>query len=275
MRSMITQDLQPSQMGRRLLALWPLIFVAAVLGGAVGFIVSSALPAQFQATASLGIGADPNLAAPLSPNVQVEARLRIQDLLLSDSTLADARSTLSTELADETLGAFRSRLSLERYGTRWDLMATADSPDAAADIANAWASAGMAQFQQAQAHAIKAGEFQALLFSVACPPGVVVDAGEGDIWVCQEMNLDLQPDQVSQSLMEEARLSKGILPALSITEVGEASPPARPLIRLRASLILAGAVLGLVAGLVLASSGLAYRIFGEPETPGSDSHEPA
>ena len=76
MDSLLSQDLQPSRVGRLLLNRWPLIFLIGVLGGVVGLVGSWLVPPTYQASAALSIGADPSLARPFSANVQYEADLR-------------------------------------------------------------------------------------------------------------------------------------------------------------------------------------------------------
>lgn len=252
----LSDDLNLSDASQRLMRMWPLILAAGLMGGLLGLASGTLVAPRYLATASLGIGADPNLAEPLNGNVQVEANLRIQDLLLSDATLEAARGQLSPELAGNDLEAFRAVIRLEKYDTRWDLEAMADSPRSAADRANAWAQAAESEFQAASAHALKAGQFQALLFSVACQPEVLIDGGTGDLWACDEMDLGLDPAQVSADLLEEARLSQGILPALSLTELESASPPEEPLREAVPVLAFAGTVAGLMLGLVLVGTGM-------------------
>ncbi len=254
MDSLLSQDVQPSQVASKLLGSWQLIFIMGVLGGLLGLAANWALPPTFQASASLGVGVDPNLAAPFSDNVQYEADLRTQDLFLSDSTLEAARAQLAPALAGSAASDFRSHIRLDHFEGEWYLRATAGSPSDAAERANAWASAATAEFKAAQAHAIKAGEFQALLFSVACKPEVVVSEGRSNLWVCDEMNLNLDPDQVSSELLTEARLSHGILPGMVISTTQSAEPPSEPTRQARALLALGGTVVGLVLGLLAALS---------------------
>lgn len=254
MDSLLSQDVQPSQVASKLLGRWPLIFLMGVLGGMVGLAANWVLPPTYQASASLGIGVDPNVAVPYSDNVQYEADLRTQDLFLSDSTLEAARAQLSPTLAGSGASDFRSHLRLDHFEGEWYLRATAGSPADASERANAWASAATAEFVAAQAHAVKAGEFQAFLFSVACKPEVVVADGRSNLWSCDEMNLDLDPNQVSSQLLAEARLSHGILPGMVISSARSAELPSEPTRQARALFALGGTLVGLVLGLLAALS---------------------
>lgn len=258
MESLLSQDVQPSHVGKRLLGRWPIIFVCGVVGGLAGLGVALAMPASFQASARLGIGVDPNLARPYSANVQYEANLRTQDLFLADSTLETARDQLPQALAGSSLGDFRAHIRLDHIQGTWYLRATAGSPGEAAERANAWASAATTAFETAQMHALKAGEFQALLFSVACKPEVVVAEGGGNLWACEEMTLNVSPDQVSSELLNEARLSHGILPGLSIGDRQQAALPNAPTKQDRALFALGGTIVGLVLGLLAAMSSRAW-----------------
>lgn len=254
MDSFLTQDVAPSQVGGRLLRRWPIIVVISVVSGLFGLAADWMLPPTYQASASLAVGVDPNLAESYSQNVQYEASLRTQDLFLADSTLEAARNRLPAALAEVSTSAFRSHLRLDHVKDTWYLRATADSPKGAADRANAWLSAAATEFEAAQVHALKAGEYQALLFSVACKPEVVVAEGKGNLWACDEMSLDVRPDQVSSELLSEARLSRGILPGLTIGSRQQAAPPAAPTRENRALFALGGTLVGLVLGLLAALS---------------------
>jgi hypothetical protein len=254
MDSFLTQDVAPSQVGGRLLRRWPIIVVISVVGGLFGLAADWMLPPTYQASASLAVGVDPNLAEPYSKNVRYEANLRTQDLFLSDLSLEAARSQLAPSLAGSSVGAFRTDLRLDNIDDTWYLRAKARSPSDAAVRANAWASAAASQFKAAQGHALKAGELQALLFSVACKPEKVIAQGGSSLWACDEMSLDINPDQVSSELLAEARLSHGILPGLSITEIHEAALPSQPTRQARALFALGGVIVGLVLGLLAALS---------------------
>ena len=252
----LTRPLTPSLLGARMIRHWWVVLLLACLGGGIGLLVSLAMPARYVATAVLGIGQDPTLAQPLARNVQTLANYHIQDLVLSDATLQAARRQLGPTLAQKSLQAFRSHLRLDIVDTRWQFKVVDASPVDAATMANAWADAAQVQFDAAQSHALKAGELQALLFDVACQPEKVSQQHLTSVWVCGSIEPGVSVDQVAPNLLDEARLSQGILPSLILTRISKADPPQAPQVQARALLALAGTLVGILTGALAVIAGL-------------------
>ncbi len=254
---MVTQEIDPSQVFRRVLAGWPLILILAVLGGLVGYGLSYLRPPLYEAASALGIDVDYARALPLDDNGRHDASQRVRELLLADDTLEATRSLLGGA-APADLQALREHLLLENRAGRWELIAVDTDPEAAARLANAWAESALTQLEEASLHAWRAADLQSTYFGLGCrlePNGEGEGASVG--WVCQIGSPTPGPDSVIQALQEEASLSRGILPAMSFSLLERASAPAAPVIRGRGTLILAGALIGLLlgAGLALAREG--------------------
>jgi len=236
-------------------AFWYWIAIAGILGGLLGWGGSLFFPARFRATAVLAIDIDYNRALPLDELAESHAFDRVRGLLVSDPvierTMSILRETSGSGPSSDDLLDFRSSLAIGNRTSRWELSALAADPVLAQTTANAWADSALLALGQAQVHAIQAAEYQKLLFETGCR---LVEAPGGEptaVWQCDEVALDLEPDEIVASLLEEARLSQGILPAVSFNMLPAARVPDRPVAGARGGLILSGVLIGLTAGSIL------------------------
>lgn len=245
---MVTQEIDPNRLFRRVLAGWPLILIVTVLGGLAGYGLSFLRPPLYEAASALGIDIDYARAFPVDDRTEHEAFRRVQELLLADDTLEATRSLLG-EAAPGDLQGLRQHLRLENRAGRWELIAVDSDPEAAARLADAWAESALAQLEEACLHAWRAADLQSAFFALGCR---LAPSGEGETegagWVCESGQPTPGPDSVIQALQEEASLSRGILPAMSFSLLEQASAPATPVLWGRGSLILAGALIGLLLG---------------------------
>jgi uncharacterized protein involved in exopolysaccharide biosynthesis len=253
-QSLVTEEIDPNRVFRRVLAGWPLILILAVLGGLVGYGLSYLRPPLYEAASALGIDIDYARAVPLDDNARHDAFQRVRELLLADDTLEATRSLLGGA-APADLQALRQHLRLENRAGRWDLIVVDPDPQAAARLANAWAESALTQLEEASLHAWRAADLQSAFFALGCrlEPNDQGEA-EGVGWVCEIGVPTPGPDTLIQALQEEASLSRGILPAMSFSLLERVSAPAAPVIRGRGSLVLAGALIGLLLGAGLALS---------------------
>jgi hypothetical protein len=239
------------------------IFAAALLGGLIGFGVSSVRPPVYRATAILAIGIDYARSQWLDEDADRLVMGRVQDVILSDEVLADGlqRAQADAQLgpsAIQTISELREGLRMVWVDTRWELSYAGPDPGQAATMANAWAEAALEQLQAASDHAWRVAELQSLFFRVYCRPQAVSDGSPPMLWTCDEGDPSQSSSAISQELRTEIQASRGIIPALSFDWERRATPPVesehtgRPLMMLG----------GLLAGLMMGA--LAAAAIGEP-----------
>lgn len=253
MKSLIARDLSFRRAYLVLASRWHWMVAIAVLGGLIGLLVSFALPAEYRATASLGVGIDYGRSAPLGGGAERIAYLQVQELLLSDETLTAVIEQLEPEvLARNDIEApadLRSRMRIDRFEGRWDLSARAQLPRGAAQMVNAWLEVSVRSLREAVGHAIRAGELQAAIYELGCELTPEEDGGV-PLWRCRTGDPE-SVDQIAQQLVEEIERSRGVLPALTFAALREAPVPEKPLYRGRSWMLLGGVLAGFAVGLGL------------------------
>ena len=250
MTSDLHNELKPALLFKRAMERWHWIFLTACLGGLVGLGVSFLRAPVYQATSILGIGIDYARSLPLDDDAERQAFDRVRALLLSDEAiiplLLPEEDESTDAVATEVLKDFRSRIRLDQIGTRWELTVYDESPEKAARAANDWAENSLALFTEAQQHAIRAIDLQSAFYEISCRLETDSETSNRSVLVCDALDPLVDPDAVVEGLVQEANLSRGILPSLSVALVARANAAADPVIRGRGSLILAGVFIGLL-----------------------------
>ncbi len=241
-------DIRAFDLYMRLLRRWPWLLLIAIVGGVLGMVWNAITPPVYRAVGVLDIGIDYGRVRFLDEDAEQHIYLRIQELLLSDAVLAGALERLGdaagSDSEDANLDELRQRLRLIHYEGRWELAADDKDPQRAADIANAWAESGLSLLAQAQAHAWKAAELQAMFFRVWCRPEVVPGVESEGLWICDEANAPSGQPELPEAMLEEVQLSRGIVPAISSAWSQRAEAPSESQTIDQVWKILAGALLG-------------------------------
>ena len=243
-------DLKPVLLFKRAMERWHWILLAVCLGGLIGLGASFLSAPVYQATSTLGIGIDYSRSLPLDDDAERHAFNRVRDLLLSEDAILPAllpeESERTDALAAEVLKDFRSRIRLDQRGTRWELTVYDESPESAARNANDWAESSLTLLIEAQQHAIRAIELQSAFYEISCRLEAVPESSNLSALVCDALDPMVDPDAIAEGLVQEANLSRGILPSLSAAFVTRANPTTDPVIYGRGTLILAGVFIGLL-----------------------------
>ena len=201
---MTSNELSPNRYFTRSVDLWWLVFLAALLGGALGYIFFSLRHPIYEATANLYVRID--LANFPMKGVRDDLLQYNEDMavnvtrqiLLSRPVLNDVVSQLKSKSVNATTSDLLQNYTIERKLDVWELRYRSQDPSKAQTIANTWADIG----------------YQAML-----------------TW---------QSAGKTQSYVIFQSPSQAILPI-------------QPVLYGRNNLILAGALIGLIIGIVLAN----------------------
>jgi hypothetical protein len=159
---------------QRLVSRWYWVVAAGMIGGLIGLLASQFRPPVYQASALIGIGIDRGRAdIPQEATVR-QAYDRVRGLLLADDVL-DRAVSLSAERAGgepsaESSAAMRGRIRLVERPDGWELIVYGPAGPEAERLAQAWADASLEGIAAASVHALRAAEWQNILFE-ALPPG--------------------------------------------------------------------------------------------------------
>jgi hypothetical protein len=247
------QDLDLREGYRRGLSRWTWIFAAALLGALVGYLVSAARPEVYQASALLGIGIDRNRAVVPDDITVRQSSDRVRALLLADDTLERAALEAGQAASDDSLPqsaeALRERIRLAERPDGWELIVFAESPAGAEVLAGAWAEASLEQISNASVHALRAAEWQQVVYEASCR---LQPAEAGAMWLCLSAPPGGDPEALPASLLAEVEASRGILPVFTYSLLREARATSRPVVWATGPLVLAGAILGSLVGVLTA-----------------------
>ena len=252
---MMTTDLDLVQVYRRLLAGWLWVVAAAMIGALAGLAVAYLRPPLYEASAVIAIGIDRSRADVPDDITVRQAFDRVRGLLLADDTLEGA-AALSVERGDaespvESIRALIERIRLSERPDGWVLAVVGRDAIEVERLAQAWADVSLVQLQAASYHATRAAEWQDVLYEASCQLVAPPDGSEPARWLCRSAPPLGESASIPASILAEVEASRGILPAVTYSVLRGSSGTARAVVWGRGSLVLAGALVGLVVGSVM------------------------
>ncbi len=252
----------------RLLRGWWLMVLLALLGALAGRAAAAFLRPVYVAQAEYYVSFDFELFAAehhLQNVVSLDLREplgAVDDLIYDDEVIAEAVRRLQAAGESISEAEFRDRIRLDRYYTTWMFTARHSDPQTAARLANAWAQAADQALQEAYQHALAARQASLeLALLETCFSSGDLTAGNAcagaDFDSAQAVAAHLT--QVAARLEQERQASRRLDPAIRLELAQLAQVPAAPERHAPGLLLLAGAALGWLTGLVLVSAGLPRR----------------
>jgi uncharacterized protein involved in exopolysaccharide biosynthesis len=235
--------------------MWFVILFAGIAGGLIGLFLGRVQPPRYEAAAAVRIAIDYSRTHPLDESAERQALNRVLDLILSDETLGravqQAPQSAKTDAGINSAADLKEAIRLRDLRGRWELIATANAPQTASDLANAWADSTIENAESALEHSWRASELQNQIFGLGCELMESTEGSAGTLWVCRRGSDEERREELAASLLKEAELSHGLIPALSVSHLESAVPPSRPASQTDAIYGLIGAVGGLVAGTLI------------------------
>ncbi len=243
---------------QRLVSRWTWVVVAGMIGGLVGLAAWQVRRPVYEASAVIAIGIDRNRADLPEEATVRQAFDRVRGLLLADDTLEGAVS-LAAQRAGEadlpaSVEALRDRIRLSERPDGWVLAVQGTNPKETEQVAQAWAEVSIDQLAAASEHAIRAAEWQNLLYEASCRLVAEGPASQSAEWICRSAPSEGGPDSLPKSILAEAEASRGILPVLTYSLLRGSSGTAEPIFWGRGALIVGSAVVGLVVGVIVIAS---------------------
>jgi hypothetical protein len=233
---------------------WPLIVGIGLIGAVFGFLLSLVFRPRYEAKATMAVNIHYGITEPLELVVEDRALNRVAAIIQSDTVIQGALNSLEATIRSQRgwmeAADLWQVLRLDRRLAEWDLVAIDVDPVIAANLAQAWAEAALPVLDEAAEHALRAVALMAdNHFEVGCVPTseLVGDIEILDLFCCIQTE-DLDSEKLSDELRKEITLSRGMMPNISYELIREARPPTDPVIWARGSLILSGALIGLILG---------------------------
>jgi capsular polysaccharide biosynthesis protein len=259
---MADPEFSPSEAMASIFSRWWLVVIMAVVGGVVGFGFHYMLPPLYQATASVTITMDftqRELSQYEQDYAFNAAGAIINSTAVVDQIIDKSRmSGISISASD-----LKQQMFVEGRQSVWELHIRHHDPQAAAVLANIWVGVALDALNATLEQAIQVEQYQQQIASLqAClpfQPGVNQKETnprptpkECGRFSLKEIEAAL--NDWTEKLVQGKELTLGILPIMTFGLTGDASVPVNPVQYNQASLTLAGAAIGFVISLWIASS---------------------
>jgi uncharacterized protein involved in exopolysaccharide biosynthesis len=235
---------------------WWALFACMLIGGLTGIVIAATRQPLYEASASILVTVDRGRSVVVDDFTVVQATDRVRALILSDDTLKKALDLLSESASEmevfDSIGSFRSALRITNSPASFELLVYANEPALAAEGANAWAKASLAELDEAYLHSLRAAELQNVLYEAHCTLTLLDDGSRKQaVWDCTSGKGEIEAADLPVEILEEVKASRGILPIFSFALGEEAVVPKSPLLWGRSVFILSGLVLGMLIGFLI------------------------
>lgn len=222
-----------------------------LLGAIIGFVISIMLPPKYEAASRLTT----NLEVVTGTNVteiMVDAQVDIVGTLVFHPDVVEGvRKALSDEGVTYTATELTRKTKIERQLMSTLIKVRDTDPELAALIATTWAEEAFGRLNEAYPHALALSEAKATQTMLT---GCLDDATKLDLPFCQTLTAENTDEILSETesiILRESPLSLGLTGEINVSQYQPAPIPEKPVAFNRSTLILAGAMAGLVLALFL------------------------
>jgi hypothetical protein len=258
-------DLSPLEMFKRTLQRWWMLVALMVLGGAAGWVFSLLQPPVYESTTVYQVNLDEQqlvdrklVAAEQLPlefadqNVYLSpvASMFNDPTVLSDMVTTANSQNIPLEQKDFNADDF----SLDRRGAEWFVTVRSTDPARAAHLADLWLGGVDAALQEVRAHSFQVYSLRLQYDSLSkcfaemdfqqanqCAGTSFADPAALDTWL-NGLETQIASEQVA---------ARGIDTAVMFVIISPANLPSHPVLYSVSLLIIAGSLIGLLAGIVL------------------------
>lgn len=240
---------------------WWFLFLLIIAGGLAGWLIHSTRPAVYEAVAGIPASIDLVRTGPLTQFEEDVALNAIQGVLLSSNLLDRVVSAAADEGITTSANALKRAATLERKVNVWEVRVRDTDPRRAEQLANVWVKQGHALLLDGYQHSLQAEQWQRVLNSLETCLGQSA-GGEPTGVVCSHISMasiQAELDSAGKTYQQERAASLGLFPGLTIGPVSQAVIPQKPALYGRNQLVLAGCLIGLVAGAWLIQIGIPAR----------------
>lgn len=236
---------------------WYLVVVFGLLGALIGYGNSLKNQDVYEATAVMSIGLNFDQPVPYYQYEEDLALGKVAGVVSSDDVLEAAINAFNQQLNIESdqlsVQEFRSKIRLERKGSRWEFIVSGQDSELAAAMADSWAEAAERALWEAYGHALRAKDLQLQLVNIQAELAELrADPTTGEEGVERIQALENITSDLDTRLPEELKLGRGLTTFVSFEWSQRAMVPNQPVTRTRGGQILAGNLLGIVIGSIVA-----------------------
>lgn len=245
-----------------ILTYWWVVVAAAIIGGLVGLAAFAVKKPVYEAQATFTMGIDFVRTGILTQYDKDIALTTAHGVIFSAAVMHQIADIADQNDIPVDYEMLKDTARMERKASQWTLRVRANDPNDAAFLVNQWVDIGMAALDEAYQHALAADSLQDTIDSLeTCLQQVAINAV---VPLCpyQTMaELEAELKTAGDRLFIEKQASRNLFPGITYSLDQRATPPSEPALYGRNTLALAGVLIGLLAGVIIVSTGLSDRLF--------------
>lgn len=245
------KSFSPLETFKRALRYWWLIFLLMVIGGLTGWVIHLLRPATYEASATISFAIDYGQTGQLTDVEEDQMLGLVGDVIASPQVIDKVIAHGQQEGLIIDPVVFKKSIFPERKDYLWIMHVRLSDPQAAARLSGLWSEEAYAMLSSALDHATTASKVQKYMDGlVSCLQQTVVT--QPDQALCDQDLAKIQQDLLAagKELHQEQLASQGVLPALRFDEPAKPLVPTSPVQGGRNQLVLAGAIIGFLLGVM-------------------------
>jgi hypothetical protein len=270
-------EISPLRSVQLILTRWWVLLLLGILGGSAGWVFHQMQPPIYEARAVMAFNldfpayTDANLSIYVADHTFGVGGALMFSTAVLQQVVAEAQSR-GMEVNLETIGKMVQYP--ERRQNLWTLRVRNLDAQFAADLANLWGEVAYQALDEAHTHAVRAWALRTYLQALAeCPnqpdldpPPPRICSGQGGI---DRQNLA----EIEAELNAESQASQGISPELMFVFSQRAQVPDEPVAFAMGWLVISGALIGFLGGMLLLTLPIAHTAAPTSQDPtGGSSH---
>lgn len=243
-----------------ILTYWWVMAAAGILGGLAGLGIYALKAPIYEAQTSITMGIDFTRTGYLGQYDKDLALGTAAGIIYSTEVMqqvADAAHAFNIPADYQTL---HKAATIERRSYEWILRLRFSDPNQAAFLANRWMDLGVVAMDKAYQHALTADALESYLDALeSCLEQVAVNAL---VPICPYNSVgELQAilSTTEEQFFVEKQAARNLFPGMTYKVSQRATPPLEAVLYGRNNLVLAGLLIGLLAGIAVVSTGLPAR----------------
>lgn len=239
---------------------WIRLFLIAVLGGFLGYLIGFLIPPIYEAKAVLTTNIDLKENRPIITEIMVDSQLNYVGELMFNSKIIDLLLLQEASLGNPlTVEDLKSMATIERQLMSTIIKVRGKDPVIAARIASNWASIAYETLLEAKSHVLTIDEAkQQLAFIKTCFPSSPDEAINKPNSATEEafcegltyQSVEVKLEELTRVLAAEESKTLGLTAYININQFIPASIPTIPTSTNQGLLALSGMVIGIVVGIV-------------------------
>ena len=242
---------------------WMKLITAMILGSMIGLIFSQFKQPLYESSAVFSVTINYTQTGSLSDIQEDQAMRGVGSIIFSDNVINQTINDLEMNSLQIPRDQFLKKAFLDRNEFRWTIRYRDKDQQTARQVSKLWAENAGEVLKEGLEHALILDSYYSVLDGFTnCLQRMTLDVDSQEFCGFSDLPELMKAIQsISQQIQIEKELSNGLFSALSIELVQEANLPFTPVRFNRNTLVLSGAIIGLILGCCLFS--IRYFISGD------------